>query len=199
MFRVVFGETMEWGFHPAMVDEVDIIQGREHIKGMVVMVGESIELECQVGFTNQNVSHIIWKVDGKTQNKTSLQIEESKKGEVFIKDHFKLSNIDEVMDGSTISCEYSKGYYGGSVEVNLRVYKLNIELTEEVCYAKEGEAKLSFTRCKKTSPSDENIKSKIVSRIVKMTNGTVQIQNSSQYSVLMPLESVLKSKGGNFT
>ena len=26
-----------------------------------------------------------------------------------------------------------------------------------------------------------------------MTNGTVQIQNSSKYSVLMPLESVLKS------
>ena len=60
MFRLVFGETIEWGFHSAMVDEVDIIQGREHIKGMVVMVGESIELECQVGFTNQNVSHIIY-------------------------------------------------------------------------------------------------------------------------------------------
>ena len=150
-------------------------------------------IECQLGFTSQNVIHIIWKVDGKTQNKTSLQIEESKKGEVFIKDHFKLSNIDEVMDGSTISCEHSKGYYGGSVEVNLHVYQLNIDLTEEACYAQEGEANLTFTRCKKTSTTDENIKSKIVSRIVKMTHGTVQIQNSSKYSVLMPLESVLKS------
>ena len=97
------------------------------------------------------------------------------------------------MDGSRISCECSKGYYGGSVEVNLCVHQLNIELTEEACYAQEGEAKLTFTRCKKTSPTDENIKSKIASRIVKMTHGTVQIQNSSQYSMLMPLESVLKS------
>ena len=168
-----------------MVDEVDIIQGREYTKGMVVMVGDSIELECQVGFTSQNVSHIIWKVDGKTQSKTSLQIEESKKGEVFIKDHVKPSHIDKVMDGSAISCEYSTGCYGGGVEVNLRVYKLDLELTEEVCYAQEGEAKLIFTRC--TRPTDANIKSKIVSRIVRITYGTVdEIQNISQYSVPMP-------------
>ena len=61
---------------------------------------------------------------------------------------YRYETKNEVMDGSTISCEYSKGYYGGSVEVNLCVYKLNIELTEEACYAQEGEAKLTFTRCK---------------------------------------------------
>ena len=67
LLPIVSSETMEWGVNPNMVEEAEFIQGREHIKAMCLMKGQSIDLDCQVGFTSQNVSKILWKVDGKLQ------------------------------------------------------------------------------------------------------------------------------------
>jgi hypothetical protein len=60
--------------------------------------------------------------------------------EKFLEDHLIIDNITAEMDGSTVSCEYSKGQYGGSVEAICRVFHGEIEQTEEVCkYALDGD------------------------------------------------------------
>ena len=64
----VWSEQMDWGDNPYLVDESVTIQGREHIKLAVVMVGGSIDLECQVTFTSEPVGKIRWKIDGKLTN-----------------------------------------------------------------------------------------------------------------------------------
>jgi len=191
----VLSETMEWGLNPNMVDEENAIQGREHIKALVVMVGESTELVCQVGFTSQPVSKILWKLDGRPKYKTENQTEDSKKGDVFVEDSMRI-DITEEMDGSTVSCEYSRGQYGGSVEVIIRVYKLQINLTQEACDTRNGNAKLLFEKSKKNSPADKNVRDKIVSKIAEFTKLSLNeiLVSKSEYSVNMDVASVFNSE-----
>ena len=54
----VLCEQMDWGENDYLVDESDTIQGREHIKLIVDVVGDTIELECQVAFTSEPVSEV---------------------------------------------------------------------------------------------------------------------------------------------
>ena len=140
----VLPEQMDWGDNQNLVEESDPIQGRENIKLMVSMVGDNIELECQVAFTSMPVSDIRWKIDGKLQNSEYVPIVETKNGEVFVEAHLNITNIEEEMDGSTVSCEYSKGQYGGGVEAVLRVFRLEIEISEQVCDTLVGDIKLLF-------------------------------------------------------
>merc|ERR1712106_365574 len=191
----VLSETMEWGLNPNMVDEENAIQGREHIKSLVVMVGETTELVCQMGFTSQPVSKIPWKLDGRPKYKTENQTEDSKKGDVFVEDTMRI-DITEEMDGSTVSCEYSKGQYGGSVEVIIRVYKLQINLTQEACDTHKGYAKLLFKKSKKSSPADKNVRDKIVSKIADITKMSLDeiLLSKSEYSVNMDVASVFNSE-----
>merc|ERR1712106_1320135 len=191
----VLSETMEWGLNPSMVDEEEVIQGREHIRALVVMVGESAELVCQVGFTTQPVSKILWKLDGRPKYKTENQTEETKKGDVFVQDTMNI-DITEEMDGSTVSCEYSRGQYGGSVEVIIRVYKLQINLTQEACDTHNGNAKLLFEKSKKNSPADKNVRDKIVSKIAGFTKLSLNeiLVSKSEYSVNMDVASVFNSE-----
>merc|ERR1712106_1210824 len=191
----VLSETMEWGLNPNMVDEENAIQGREHIKALVVMVGESTELVCQVGFTSKPVSKILWKLDGRPQYKTENQTEDSKKGDVFVEDSMRIV-ITEEMDGSTVSCEYSRGQYGGSVEVIIRVYKLQINLPQEACDTHKGYAKLLFKKSKKSSPADKNVRDKIVSKIAEFTKMSLDeiLLSKSEYSVNMDVASLLNSE-----
>jgi len=191
----VLSETMEWGLNPNMVDEEDAIQGREHIKSLVVMVGESTELVCQVGFTSQPVSKILWKLDGRPKYKTENQTEDSKKGDVFVEDSMRI-DITEEMDGSTVSCEYSRGQYGGSVEVIIRVYKLQINLTQEACDTHKGNAKLLFEKSKKSSPADKNVRHKIVSKIADITKMPLNeiLVSKSEYSLNMDVASLFNSE-----
>ena len=98
----VLGEQMEWGDNPDLVEEFDPIQGREHIDLMVVLVGDNIDLECQVAFTSQPIREIRWKIDGKLETKSNDTIVETKNGEVFIEEHLKIAYIMVMdMDGST--------------------------------------------------------------------------------------------------
>ena len=128
----VLSEQMDWGDNQNLVEESDPIQGRENIKLMVAIVGDSIDLECQVAFTSMPVSDIRWKIDGKLQSSEDTPIVETKNGEVFVEAHLNITDIGEEMDGSTVSCEYSRGQYRGGVEGVLRIFRLDIEISEEV-------------------------------------------------------------------
>ena len=112
-------EQMNWADNPDLVEESDTIQGREHIKQMVVLVRDSIDLECQVAFTSNPASKIRQKIDGKPETKVNNTSIVSKNGEVFVEDHLVITNLTE---SSTVSCEYSKGHYGAGVEAILRVF-----------------------------------------------------------------------------
>ena len=117
-------EQMDWGDNPNLVEESDIIQGREHIKQMVVLLGDSIDLECQVAFTSNPASKIQWKIDGKPETKVKNTSNITKNGEVFMEEHLVIANLTKSMASSTVSCEYSKGLYGAGVEAILRVFTL---------------------------------------------------------------------------
>ena len=128
----VLSEQMDWGNNPYLVDESVTIQGREHIKQAVVMVGGSIDLECQVAFTSEPVSKIRWKIDGKLTDDAENQTEEIKNGEIFVEDHQKIVNITADMDGSTVSCECAIGQYDASVETVFRVFSADQDIPEQV-------------------------------------------------------------------
>ena len=191
----VLGEQMEWGDNPDLVEESDPIQGREHIKLMVLLVGESIDLECQVAFTSKPVSEIRWKIDGKRENKKDDPIVETKNGEVFVENHLKIGNITEDMDSSTVSCEYSKGQYGASVEAVLRIFKLEIETSQYVCKPCKEIVKLTFKESKRSSPAEETVDKLIKAKISEITKSDKISVDSSGYSVSLPIGTV---KDNNF-
>ena len=66
---LVLCEQMDWGDNLYLVEESDTIQGREHIKQLVMLEGDTSNLECQVAFTSHPVSQFRWKIDGKPETK----------------------------------------------------------------------------------------------------------------------------------
>lgn len=184
---------MDWGDNPNLVEESDTIQGREHIKLMVLMVGESIDLECQVAFTSEPVSPIRWKINGKKKEKDDDPIKFDYSGEVFVEDHLRLVNITEDMDSSTVSCEYSKGQYGASVEAVLRVFKL--ETTEEY-KCNECTVSLTYKEIKRSSPAEDSVDKRLKAKIEDLYENAVrEIKvDSSGYFVKLPLGTVIAKK-----
>ena len=169
-FTFLLCEQMDWGDNDYLVAESDTIQGRENIQLIVAMVGDSINMECQVAFTSTPVSQVRWRIDGKLETKDDVPIQVTKNGEVFIEDHLRLDNITAEMDGSTVSCEYSKGQYGGSVEAIFRVFQLEIELTDKNCNSLDKDIKLVFRENNRSSPAEETVDEKIKARISEITN-----------------------------
>ena len=187
----VLCEQMDWGENPDLVEESNPIQGREHIKRMVLLVGDNIDLECQVDFTTQNVSEIIWKIDRKLVNNNAITypIVEKKNGEVFIEEHWKMNNISEDMDGSTVSCHYAKGQYTDSRKAILQVFKLEIETSEEVFKTGQGSVKLVFKESKQPSPGEANLAKRIKEKIAKMINPEIT-EDKSEYSATLPISNI---------
>ena len=189
----VFCERMDWGDNPDLVEESDTIQGREHIKLMVLMVGESIDLECQVAFTSEPVSPIRWKINGKKKEKDDDPIKVAYSGEVFVEDHLRLVNITEDMDSTTVSCEYSKGQYGASVEAVLRVFKLE---TSEEYKCNDCKVSLTYKEIKRSSPAENSVDKRLKAKIEELSENAVnEIKvDSSGYFVDIPLAIVLAKK-----
>ena len=102
-FTFLLCEQMDWGDNDYLVAESDTIQGRENIQLIVAMVGDSINMECQVAFTSTPVSQVRWRGDGKLETEDDVPIQITKSGEVFLGDHLMLENITAEMDGSTVS------------------------------------------------------------------------------------------------
>ena len=154
---VAVGEQMDWGYNADLVEEADTIQGREHIKLVVLLEGDSIDLECQVAFTSNPVSEIRWTVDGKGVDNTNDATVVTRNGEVFVEEHLRI-DVTAEMDGSTVACNYSKGQYGASVEAVFRIFKMKIELSEDICNACDGEVKLVFKESTRASQPCANNK-----------------------------------------
>merc|ERR1719228_971196 len=98
---------------------------------MVALVGDTIDLVCEVD-TTRPVKDIKWKVNGNTVNNTEKPTENEDTEGVFVEEHF-LMNIIKDMDGSRVSCEYTKDDFFDTREAILHVFKLDIEASEEVC------------------------------------------------------------------
>ena len=175
-------EQMDWGDNPNLVEESDTIQGREHIKQMVVLLGDSIDLECQVAFTSKPASKIRWKIDGKPETKVKNTSNITKNGEVFMEEHLVIANLTKSMASSTVSCEYSKGHYGAGVEAILRVFTLKIIISKENWKNCEGEAKLVFRERNRSSPAEGSVHKRIKTRIYNLTkSNNITVDNSGYY------------------
>eukprot|EP00092_Neocalanus_flemingeri_P084205 GFUD01105746.1.p1 GENE.GFUD01105746.1~~GFUD01105746.1.p1 ORF type:complete len:338 (-),score=66.52 GFUD01105746.1:128-1141(-) len=188
---------MDWGVNPDLVNFHPIQQGTEHIKLMVVMVGDSIDLECQVAFATHPVSEIRWKINGDPEIKPEKPIMRTKTGDVFLEDHLKIDKITEEMDGSTVSCEYAGGQndssdwnaYSGRVEAVLRVFRLTIEVSEIVCDTCEGDVKLVF---KENRAGTRNVEKRIKDKIIEVTalkHDDVSV-NNFEYTVTLPVDTI---------
>jgi len=187
----VLTENMEWGTHADLVDEVDKIQGRENNKRVVLMQGEDIMLECIVSFTSEPASKIVWRVHGEVRDATEEQEEETKGEDVDIKGHLKLSNINSTMGGKTVTCEYSKGRYGDSIEAFLRVFTLKIEASKEACDNCKGDVKLVFKESEGESPAEATVDERIRAKIKDMTGEDDITVDKAGYSVIVAARDIL--------
>jgi len=202
-FLVVFSsiysalsEQMDWGYNADLVEEADIIQGREHIKLLVLLERDSLDLECLVAFTSNPVSEIRWTVDGKGINNTDDATVVIRNGEVFVEEHLRIDNVTAEMDGSTVACNYSKGQYGASVEAVFRVFKMEIELPEDICDTCDGDVKLLFRGSNRTSPAELNVDKRIKDKIQAVTKAQeIQVDNSG-YSISVHLTSEVSVRYG---
>ena len=190
----VDGQQMDWGYNADLVEEADTIQGREHIKLVVLLEGDSIDLECQVAFTSNPVSEIRWTVDGKGVDNTNDATVVTRNGEVYVEEHLRIENISAEKDGSTVACNYSKGQYGASVEAVFRVFRMAVELSEDLCDTCEGDVKLVFKESTRASPAEANVDKRIKDKIGEVTKSQeIQVDNLG-YSVSLPLNTVMSSR-----
>jgi len=191
----VCAENMKWGPHADLVDEVDKIQGRENNKMAVVMQGQDIRFECRVTFTTDPPKNIVWKIDGRITNDHEEQKEETDEDDVHIKGHLKLSNITKDMDGKTVTCAYSKGRYGDSIEAILRVFSLNIEASKEACDECKDNVELVFKESLQKSPAESTVDKRIKAKISDLTKVKVIdiFVNQSGYSVSAPASKTLNN------
>eukprot|EP00092_Neocalanus_flemingeri_P002396 GFUD01002562.1.p1 GENE.GFUD01002562.1~~GFUD01002562.1.p1 ORF type:complete len:476 (+),score=94.20 GFUD01002562.1:97-1524(+) len=195
----VLAEQMQWGDNPDMVEEANDIEGREKDKIMVVIEGEDMDLECQVLSTSDPVSDIRWKIDGKEENTEDQPIISTAFGEVFIESHLQMSNISRDRDGSTVSCNYAKGQYGGSVEALLAVFKMDfcncgggnvtIKTNEE---ERSSLFRILFMEAGRGSPGERNVDKRIKAKITNITfTDEDQITSENgEYSVTVPHNTV---------
>jgi len=155
-------EQMSWGDNPDLVDETNPSEGRDHIKLMVAMVGDTIDLNCRVLFTSKPVSKIKWTVNGNVNiNPENATVTEDTNG-VFIEEHFKIT-ITEDMDGNEVSCEYGKDGYFGTREAILHVFT-----KKEYC----DNCTTVFYETKTNSPGELLVEKRIKEKIVQITSST---------------------------
>merc|ERR1719233_299151 len=159
------------------------------------MPGEDIRLECRVTFTSDPPSKIVWKIDGATADGEE-QIAESDGDVVFIKGHLKLNNITKNMDENRVTCEYSKGRYGNSIEAILRVFSLNIDASRGTCDECKGDVKLVFKENNLKSPAESTVDERLKAKIKEVTKvkdiDDISVDESG-YSVSAPISETLNN------
>eukprot|EP00092_Neocalanus_flemingeri_P081538 GFUD01101863.1.p1 GENE.GFUD01101863.1~~GFUD01101863.1.p1 ORF type:complete len:252 (+),score=48.56 GFUD01101863.1:180-935(+) len=182
---------MEWGQNPDLLWDFNRTQARNHIKRLVVLVGESIDLECQVLFTSKPVGKISWKKDEKIKGHSDKPIVHTNEDGVFVEAHFKIDSVTEDMGTSTVACVYEKGAYRGWVEAELHVHTLEIEATKEVCETHVGNIRLVFkeTNGSRFTTGSANVHRRIQVKISEMTNvrsADITV-DKTEYSLYLPI------------
>eukprot|EP00092_Neocalanus_flemingeri_P011850 GFUD01012779.1.p1 GENE.GFUD01012779.1~~GFUD01012779.1.p1 ORF type:complete len:305 (+),score=88.90 GFUD01012779.1:157-1071(+) len=184
----VMTEQMDWGDNPDLVEEANIIEGRENYKIMVVIEGENTDLECQVLSTSEPVSDIVWKIDGKEEKPEEKPILSYAYGEVFMQSYFKMSSISRDRDGSTVSCNYARGQYGGSVRAVLAVFKV------EICQAGDGKVRITFMEAGRKSPRETYVEDRIKAKISKIMGKIKIMTENKEYYVTVPYRKLEQNK-----
>merc|ERR1719431_538103 len=156
------------------------------------MQGEDIVLECRVTFTSNPPSKIVWKIDGAITDGEE-QIVESDGDVVFIKADLKLNKITKDMDENRVTCEYSKGRYGNSIEAILRVFSLNIEASRETCDECKGNVKLVFKENNQKSPAESTVDKRLRAKIENVTKVSEITVDESGYFVSAPASETLNN------
>jgi len=122
---------LDWGSDPDLVPEDELIQGREKVRLMLLLVGENRSLTCELAFAKDPVDYtdLIWRIDGRVvdDGRFGGQKEEFQ-GEMFLEEHLGIGVVTKEMAGSSVTCEYSKGQFGASVEAILQVFEIEIEV-----------------------------------------------------------------------
>eukprot|EP00092_Neocalanus_flemingeri_P033245 GFUD01036152.1.p1 GENE.GFUD01036152.1~~GFUD01036152.1.p1 ORF type:complete len:326 (-),score=86.75 GFUD01036152.1:715-1692(-) len=181
----LMAEQMDWGDNPNMVEEANYIEGRENVKIMVVIEGEDIELECHVLSTSYPVSEISWKINGKEEKTNEQPIISTAYGEVFIQSHLQMSNISRDRDGSSVSCNYAKGQYGGSVRAVLAVFKM------QFCQAGGGNVRVVAKEAGRDRPGETFVEDRIKDKIRNITGEHKVMLENGEYSVTVPYNSLI--------
>eukprot|EP00092_Neocalanus_flemingeri_P023773 GFUD01025791.1.p1 GENE.GFUD01025791.1~~GFUD01025791.1.p1 ORF type:complete len:435 (+),score=89.08 GFUD01025791.1:146-1450(+) len=189
----VLGTQMEWANNPDLVDQSNPNQGREHIKFMVVMVGDTIKLECNVLLATQPVNEVQWRVNHEYITNNETQEVETNQDGVFIVSYFVIRNITEEMHNTRVTCEYAKDRYSESVVAILHVVKLKIETTAQVCETCAGDVNLVFKEAK-SSPSESNIDIRTILKIAEMTNVLDIALDHLGFSVTLPLTTCMDNQ-----
>eukprot|EP00092_Neocalanus_flemingeri_P069083 GFUD01084565.1.p1 GENE.GFUD01084565.1~~GFUD01084565.1.p1 ORF type:complete len:320 (-),score=90.03 GFUD01084565.1:6-965(-) len=184
----VMAEQMDWGDNPDLVEEANTIEGRENYKIMVVIEGENIDMECQVLSTSEPVSEIAWKIDGKEVKPEEKPTLSYAYGEVFMQSYFKMSSISRDRDGSTVSCNYARGQYGGSVRAVLAVFKM------EICQAGHGKVRITFMEAGRKSPRETYVEDRIKAKISKIMGKIKIMTENNEYSVTVPYRRLEQNK-----
>eukprot|EP00092_Neocalanus_flemingeri_P095088 GFUD01120963.1.p1 GENE.GFUD01120963.1~~GFUD01120963.1.p1 ORF type:complete len:288 (+),score=64.20 GFUD01120963.1:48-911(+) len=185
---------MDWGKNKDVVKFDPIHQGIEHIKLFLVLADDptGADLECQVLLASLPVSEVVWKMDGKPRGIAESPIVFTNKyGETYIEDHWKLDNITLEMDGRRVSCGYPE--YGQRVELILRIFKMEIEASEKVCDACEGNVRLVFKDRDGSRPGEGNVAVRMKSKIAEKTQLTAEevSTDNDEYSVSLPISSAM--------
>ena len=107
-------ENVDWDSDPDFVMEEKLIQGREKVRLMVVILGERKQLKCDIAFAKEPVGQIVWRVDGRVVERTTRRAE-SYSGELLIEETFDF-NVTKDLARSSIACEYTKGVFAVRVE-----------------------------------------------------------------------------------
>jgi len=122
---------LDWGSDPDLVLEDELIQGREKVRLMLLLVGENRSLTCELAFAKDPVDYtdLIWRIDGRVVDDGKFGgLKEEFNGEMFLEEHLRIGVVTKEMAGSSITCEYSKGQFGTRVEAILQVFDPEIEV-----------------------------------------------------------------------
>eukprot|EP00092_Neocalanus_flemingeri_P028576 GFUD01031032.1.p1 GENE.GFUD01031032.1~~GFUD01031032.1.p1 ORF type:complete len:911 (-),score=155.86 GFUD01031032.1:100-2832(-) len=181
----LMAEQMDWGDNADLVEKIKYIEDRKNVKLLVVFEGEDIDLECQVFYTSEPVGNIVWKIDATEEETNKKPILSYEYGEVFIQSHLQMSNISRDRDGSTVSCNYAKGQYGGSVRAVLAVFMM------QFCQAGGGDVRVVANEAGRDSPGETFVEDRIKDKIRNITGEHKVMTENGEYSVTVPYNSLI--------
>ena len=190
----VMTEQIDWfdKDNPDLVKEAEYTQRRKHIKQLVVIEGEDINLKCWVAFIKEPVSKIVWKVDRQVQENDEQPIMQTSIDDdyVHLLSHYKISKVSRAMDGTTVSCAYFKDPWGGRVVAVLAVFKMDLCLSG----SRNDDIMINFKEANGSSPGEINIENRIKAKISNLT-GEDQIRSENEeYSVTAPYGSLRENQ-----
>ena len=184
-------ENVDWDSDPDFVMEEKLIQGREKVRLMVVILGERKQLKCDIAFAKEPVGQIVWRVDGRLVERTTRRAE-SYSGELLIEETFAF-NVTKDLARSSIACEYTKGVFAVRVEAIIRVFELNIVSSTESCTTCDScNLKVSAVEVHNPETPEFNVKRRIEDKVRKFNDQDKTLEGfGNLYSFMSQVETTI--------